>query len=63
MKNLTKSASFLFVLTLFASIGMAQSSGYHLIGKIEVGGEGGWDYLIADSEAHRLYVSHASKSS
>jgi len=26
--------------------------------KIEVGGEGGWDYLIADADAHRLYVSH-----
>lgn len=35
-------------------------SGYHLINKIEVGGEGGWDALIADSKAHRLYVSHAT---
>jgi DNA-binding beta-propeller fold protein YncE len=36
-------------------------SGYHLLNKIEVGGEGGWDYLFVDSEAHRLYVSHATK--
>ena len=37
------------------------SSGYHLIKRIEVSGEGGWDYLFADSNAHRLYVSHATK--
>ena len=35
--------------------------GYHLINKIAVGGEGGWDYLAADPDAHRLYVSHATK--
>ena len=35
--------------------------GYHLLNKIEVGGEGGWDALIADPDAHRLYVSHATK--
>ncbi|MGI9035627.1 MAG: YncE family protein [Pyrinomonadaceae bacterium] len=36
-------------------------SGYHLLKKIQIGGEGGWDYLFADGEAHRLYVSHATK--
>jgi DNA-binding beta-propeller fold protein YncE len=35
--------------------------GYHLLAKIEVGGEGGWDYLIADSGANRLYVSHGTR--
>ncbi|MDQ6788439.1 MAG: YncE family protein [Acidobacteriota bacterium] len=37
------------------------SSGYHLLNKIEVGGEGGWDYVFADAGEHRLYVSHATK--
>ena len=36
-------------------------NGYHLLKKIEIGGEGGWDYLFADSDAHRLYVSRATK--
>src|SRR4051794_25729233 len=36
-------------------------SGYHLLKEIQVGGEGGWDYLYADSSDHRLYVSHATK--
>ncbi len=34
-------------------------AGYHLVKKIPVGGEGGWDYLAV--EGSRLYVSHATK--
>lgn len=36
-------------------------SGYHFLKKIEVGGEGGWDYLIVDGPARRLYVSRATR--
>jgi len=35
-------------------------SGYHIIKTIPVAGEGGWDYLIVDSNARRLYLSHSS---
>lgn len=34
---------------------------YHKVNKITPGGEGGWDYLTVDSNARRLYVSHATK--
>jgi YVTN family beta-propeller protein len=34
---------------------------YHLLKEIPVGGEGGWDGLIVDSAAQRLYVSHATR--
>ena len=34
---------------------------YHFIKEIPVGGEGGWDYLTADSAGQRLYVSHGTK--
>jgi DNA-binding beta-propeller fold protein YncE len=52
----------------FAAQGKAQTStnkaasktGYHLIKTIEVGGEGGWDYVTMDSAGRRLYVSHAT---
>ena len=37
---------------------MAAGSEYHLIRKIPVPGDYGWDYLTADSEGRRLYVSH-----
>jgi YVTN family beta-propeller protein len=39
---------------------LAAATGYHLTGEIQIGGEGGWDYLTVDSAAHRLYVSHAT---
>jgi hypothetical protein len=32
--------------------------GYRLIKKIPIPGHYGWDYLTADSEGRRLYVSH-----
>ncbi len=53
----------LFSLVIFgASFCAAQtSSGYHLLKKIKIGGEGGWDYIFDDANAHRLYVSHATK--
>jgi len=36
------------------------ATGYHVVGEIMVGGDGGWDSLTADSAARRLYVSHAT---
>ncbi|MGH7939475.1 MAG: YncE family protein [Limisphaerales bacterium] len=34
---------------------------YHYITQIPISGEGGWDYLSIDPNAHRLYVSHATE--
>ena len=53
--------SFLFM-AAFALLSTAVSaqSGYKLLDKIQVGGDGGWDILIADAGNHRLYVSHGS---
>src|SRR5262245_45122640 len=42
------------------ALALAAATGYHVIGEIKVGGEGGWDYLTVDSTARRLYVSHAT---
>jgi YVTN family beta-propeller protein len=53
----------LFLTTAFVlltSLTTYSQSGYHQLDKIQVGGEGGWDILIADSSNHRLYVSHGS---
>jgi len=38
----------------------AAATGYHVVGEIQIGGEGGWDYLTVDSAARRLYVSHGT---
>jgi len=45
----------------FLPAAVAQGSGYKVIKKISVPGEGGWDYLNVDSDAHRLYVSHGTR--
>lgn len=34
---------------------------YRFLKEIPVGGDGGWDYLSIDTDARRLYVSHATK--
>ena len=36
-------------------------SGYRLVDTVKVGGEGGWDALVADADAQRLYVSHGTR--
>ena len=51
-----------FLLLQNAAFG-AQSfnpSGYHLVKKIALGGEGRWDYLTLDNQTHRLYISRSS---
>jgi len=38
----------------------ASEPGYHVIKKLQLGGEGGWDYLTVDSAARRLYISRGT---
>ncbi len=38
----------------------AAAPGYKVINTYKVGGDGGWDYLTADSSARRLYISRAT---
>jgi DNA-binding beta-propeller fold protein YncE len=53
-----------FALVIFcaATIGFAAAAGgYHLVKEIPVSGDGSWDYLTVDPDAHRLYVSHQTQ--
>ena len=34
---------------------------YKIVEKIQIGGEGGWDYISVDDSTGRLFVSHATK--
>jgi DNA-binding beta-propeller fold protein YncE len=46
----------------FAAMGVSYASGgYHLIEKIDVGGQGGWDYLTVDDTGRRVFVSHETQ--
>jgi DNA-binding beta-propeller fold protein YncE len=38
----------------------AGKSGYHLIKKVKLGGEGGWDYLTVDPASQRLFISRGT---
>jgi YVTN family beta-propeller protein len=63
MKAILRSVGVSFALACFVFLyaaAVSAQSGYHLLDKIQVGGEGGWDILIADPGNHRVYVSHAS---
>jgi YVTN family beta-propeller protein len=54
----------LVVAGFFAGGAQAQADsplGYHVIKKIPIGEEGGWDYLTMDSAAHRLYISRGNR--
>jgi DNA-binding beta-propeller fold protein YncE len=48
----------------FISLGMtltANAQHYKVSGQIPLGGEGGWDYLYADSPNRTLYVTHGTE--
>ena len=49
-----------FVVTAAPALLAAQSP-YKVIDQWKLGGEGGWDYLLADPPAHRLYVTHGPR--
>lgn len=37
------------------------AEGYKVLNRIQVGGSGGWDYLLVDPSSDRLFVSHGSQ--
>ena len=44
-----------------ASAPKAADGPYQFIKDVQIGGEGGWDYLTLDAAAKRLYISHGTK--
>jgi len=49
------------LLFLIPGVVFSQTSGYKISGKINIGGQGWWDYAAVDSQMNRLYVAHADK--
>jgi DNA-binding beta-propeller fold protein YncE len=49
-------------LLLFAASSYAapQRSSYHVVRRMQVGGDGGWDYLRVDPDTHRLFISRGT---
>jgi len=50
----------LMVVLAFSTLAFADGN-YRIIKKIPIPGQGGWDYLIVDEAARRLYVSHGTQ--
>jgi len=48
------------IFAIVTAVVAATGPGYKVVDTYKVGGEGGWDYLIADASARRLYISRAT---
>src|SRR6202167_460161 len=47
---------------LLATVGaQAQGTDYRVVHTWKLGGDGGWDYLFADSDGHRLFIARATR--
>jgi hypothetical protein len=59
---LTKSKLWVLAIgvSVAAAAGAAAGPGYRVLTTYKVGGDGGWDYLTADSEARRIYISRST---
>jgi DNA-binding beta-propeller fold protein YncE len=64
LKNYTRVALFLafaFGLAFHGKANSASPSGYQVVKTVPVAGEGFWDYVAVDTDARRIYISHATK--
>jgi DNA-binding beta-propeller fold protein YncE len=59
IRTYSETVAIVTVLLLISTTAFA-ASGYHVVNKLLLGGEGGWDYLTVDSTAHRLYISRST---
>ncbi|MGB2592324.1 MAG: hypothetical protein WBG02_20340 [Candidatus Acidiferrum sp.] len=66
MRPVFLAVSFAAAAAVLATIGSAQSvsssSPYKVLKTAKVGGEGGYDYIFADSEARRLYIPRGGQT-
>lgn len=59
--NRLRAFAFLLVLLLVVSSASAQSPGYKVAKRFELGGDGRWDYVSVDAAARRIYVSRQTR--
>src|SRR5258705_9641548 len=55
-----RSLSFLLACAMTVVGFAAPAPGYHIVKNVVLGGDGGWDYLICDSAARRIYISRST---
>ena len=59
--SLLAACTLLFAMMLSASPAFAADGPYSIVDHWKIGGEGGWDYLLADPSAHVLYITHGTQ--
>jgi YVTN family beta-propeller protein len=60
MKKRNIILSILILLCFSSSFAQVITSGYKILNKFHLEGDGGWDYLTIDDSTSRLYVSHGT---
>ena len=65
IRNGARSSSILRATILLATVvalaGLAEGADYKVVKTWKLGGDGGWDYLTADSAGHRLFIARATR--
>lgn len=54
-------ASLTLLGTMVALVAVASGADYKVVKTWKLGGDGGWDYLTADSAGHRLFIARATR--
>ena len=61
MRQLIRLPLFACLLLAFSLSALAQgASGYHVINKYKLGGDGGWDYITYDVKGNRVFISRST---
>ena len=50
----------LLTLLLLATAAASAAGGFKVVRRLPLGGEGGWDYILADAASHRLFVTRGT---
>ncbi|MGD0792197.1 MAG: YncE family protein [Terriglobales bacterium] len=53
--------SLILLATMVALAAVAAGADYKVVKTWKLGGDGGWDYLTADSDGHRLFIARATR--
>src|ERR1700684_1092119 len=61
MKTLRKRLPFILLITLLTLATAAVAADYKVVKTWKLGGDGGWDYLTADSAGHRLFIARGTR--
>jgi DNA-binding beta-propeller fold protein YncE len=52
----SRSAALIAAAFLFCAPAAFHAQSYHVVKQTLIGGEGGWDYVTVDADAHRIYI-------